>query len=107
MYDRAVTHPRERLVQIARLAGAGAFTERFGPPQTAEPETEALRGLVEERIDTIAAALVGEAAASDDVIDTESGQAYLEDRLQTLGDLLTKEQVERVRQVFRERTAAW
>jgi len=98
---------RERLLQLARLLGAEAFAGRFGPPQAAEPEADALRALIDERLAELAQALVEEAAASDDVLDTSSAQAYLEDRLRTLGDLLTPEQAERVREAFREGTAAW
>jgi hypothetical protein len=98
---------RERLLQLARLAGIEAFTERFGAPQSAAPEPGALRGLVDERLDAIARALVEEAASSDDVTDTASAAAYLEDRLATLGDLFTKQQEERLRSAFRERTKGW
>lgn len=107
VYHRHVTPQRERLLQIARLAGSEAFLERFGPPQTAEPTIEALRALVEERLDAIAEALVAEAAASDDVTDTASAASYLDDRLRTLGDLLTEQQAERLRAAFHEKTASW
>lgn len=99
--------PRERLLQLARLIGIDVFTERFGPPQTAEPDGEALRALIEERLDSIAERLVEEAAASDDVVDRVSAEAYLEDRLRTLGDWLSTEQSERVRAAFKERTVGW
>ncbi len=98
---------RERLLQLARLAGVDAFTERFGPPQSAAPEPGALRTLVDERLGDIARALVEEAAASDDVTDTTSAVAYLEDRLATLGDLFSAEQVQALRAAFRERTKEW
>ena len=101
--------PRERLLQLARLVGADAFAQRFGPPRQvgAEPDADALRTLIEERLDHIARALVEEAAASDDVIDVASAEAYLEDRLRTLADLLTREQAERLRAAFREGTREW
>ncbi|MGB2695749.1 MAG: hypothetical protein WBD55_11275 [Dehalococcoidia bacterium] len=99
--------PRERLLQLARLIGIDAFTERFGAPQTAEPEDDALRSLVGERLESIAARLVEEAAASDDVIDRTSADSYLEDRLATLGELLSSEQVARVRVAFTAATAGW
>ena len=107
VYHRLVIPQRERLLQIARLAGGEAFLKRFGPPQTAEPAIEALRAFVGERLDAIAEALVAEAAASDDVIDAGSAASYLDDRLRTLGDLLTEEQAERVRTSFRVATAEW
>ncbi len=99
--------PRELLLQLARLVGVKAFTERLGRPQTAEPDDEALRALIEERLDHIARRLVEEAAASDDVIDSASAAAYLEDRLRTLGDVITREQAERLRTAFAEATAGW
>ena len=110
--ERLVYHPpvslqRDRLLQIARLVGAEAFAERFGPPQTAQPDLDALRALVEERLDQVAQRLVEEAAASDDVIDAASAAAYLEDRLRTLGDVLTPGQAERIRAAFEECTVAW
>lgn len=107
MYHRPVIPPRERLLQLARLVGLDAFTQRFGSPQTAEPDGDALCALIDERLDDIARSLVEEAAASDDVIDADSAQVYLEDRLGTLGDLLTGGQTERLRDSFRERTKDW
>ena len=107
MYHRRVIPERERLVQLARLVGADVFAERLGPPHTAEPDAAALRVLIDERLSQVARALVEEAAASDDVIDTAGAQAYLDDRLRTLGDLLTPEQSKRVQAAFREATAAW
>ncbi|MCH7838515.1 MAG: hypothetical protein IIC26_08415 [Chloroflexi bacterium] len=100
---------RERLLQLARLVGPLAFAERFGPPLLleTEPDAEALRALIEERIDHVAQGLVEEAAASDDVIDPASAVAYLEDRLRTLDELLTPQQTARIRSAFREGTAGW
>jgi hypothetical protein len=94
-------------MQIARLAGADAFAARFGLPQTARPAPEALRALIEERLAEIARHLVEEAAASDDVLDRASGEAYLDDRLRTLGGLLTEEQSARLREAFRAGTEEW
>ena len=107
LYYRHVKPPRELLLQLARLIGVEAFTERLGRPQTAEADDEALRALIEERLDHIARRLVEEAAASDDVIDSASAAAYLEDRLRTLGDVITPEQAERLRAAFAEATAGW
>jgi hypothetical protein len=98
---------RERLLQLARLAGGEVFVERFGAPQSAEPDAAALRAFLDERMDAIASALIAEAAASDDVVDRASAGAYLEDRLRTLGDLLSEEQAAWVRTLFRDGTAAW
>jgi hypothetical protein len=98
---------RERLHQLARLVGSEAFVARFGPPDSAEPDREALHALIDEHCDEIAARLVDEAAASDDVIDPESAQAYVDDRLRTFDDLLTPEQAERLRTAFAGKTSGW
>ena len=105
MYHRAVMPERERLFQIARLSGIEAFSARFGPPQTAEPDAEALASFVDEHGAGIARGLIEEAAASDDVTDSESAQSYLDDRLRTLA--LAQETAARVRAAFREGTKAW
>jgi hypothetical protein len=92
---------------MARLIGIDAFIEHFGPPQTAEPDGDSLRTLINQRLDEVARALVEEAAASDDVLDVESALAYLDDRLRTLGALVTPAQADRLRAAFVERTKAW
>lgn len=107
MYHRRVIPPQERLIQLARLIGLDAFVEAFGAPQSAEPTDDALRALVAQHLDHIATALVEEAAASDDVIDGASAQAYLEDRLRTLADVLDAEQAERLRAAFVDGTKDW
>ena len=98
---------QERLVQLARLAGADVFSERFGSPQTATPDADALASLVGERLDQIAQGLIEEAVASDDVIDAASAQVYLDDRLRTLGDLFTPEQSAAIRVAFQAATEGW
>ena len=107
MYDLPVSLPRARLLQLARLVGVDFFTERFGPAQTAEPELDALRALVAERLDQIAQALVAEASASDDVLDQASATVYLEDRLSAFDDLINDEQAERLRGAFLKLIAGW
>lgn len=97
----------ERLRQLVRLIGHDVFVNRFGPIDTAAPEAGALRALIDERCDEIAAALIGEAAASDDVTDPESARAYVDDRLRTLDDLLTPEQAERLLTAFVGKTSGW
>ncbi len=98
---------QERLVQLARLAGLDVFSQRFGSPQTAAPEAGALASLVGERLDQIAQGLIEEAAASDDVIDAASAQAYLDDRLRTFGDLFTAENSTAIRAAFQAATEGW
>jgi hypothetical protein len=98
---------RERLVQLARLSGIDAFVERFGSPQSAQPDAGELRAFVDEHVVALADGLVSEAAASDDITGQESAASYLDYRLATLGDLLTQDQSERVQEVFADRTARW
>ncbi|MEX2159084.1 MAG: hypothetical protein WEB04_06730 [Dehalococcoidia bacterium] len=98
---------REKVIQIARLADIDAFTQRFGAPQTSEPDEAALRAFVAERAESIGHGLVEEAAASDDVTDIESAESYLEDRLQTLSSVIDAEAASRVRAAFRGGTKAW
>lgn len=98
---------RESMMQLARLIGLEHFLKRFGSPQTAEPDTESLAGLVEERLDAIAGGLVAEAASSDDVIDGASAQAFFEDRLKTLGKLIGEEHRRALAAAFAESTKDW
>ena len=98
---------QERLVQLARLAGVDVFSERFGPARTATPDAGALASLVGEQLEQIAQGLVGEAAASDDVIDAAGAELYLDDRLRTLGDLFTPEQSAAIRAAFQSATEGW
>ncbi len=98
---------RESMMQLARLIGLEHFLERFGSPQTAEPDAESLAGLVEERLDAIANGLVAEAAASDDVIDRVSAQDFFEDRLETLGELIGEEHQRALSTAFAESTKDW
>lgn len=107
MYHRRVIPHREQILQLARLTGIDAFSERFGPPQTADPTPDALRAFVGERLDELARHLVEEAAASDDVTDVVSAESYLDDRLVVLAELLTDSQAESIRSAFRERIAGW
>jgi hypothetical protein len=95
------------LRQLARLVGHDAFVGRFGPLDTASPDRDALGALIDKRCDEMAAALVEEAAASDDVTSPETAQAYLDDRLRTLGDILTPEQAERLLTAFAGKTSGW
>ena len=98
---------QERLVQLARLAGGDVFSDRFGSPQTAAPDADALTSLVGERLDQIGQGLIEEAVASDDVIDAASAQVYLDDRLRTLGDLFSPEQSAAIRAAFQTVTEGW
>ncbi len=98
---------RESMVQLARLIGLEQFLERFGSPNTADPDAEGLAGLVGERLDAIASGLVAEAAASDDVIDGASAQVFLKDRLETLGELIGEKHQGTLAAACAERTNDW
>jgi len=88
---------REALTQLARLMGEEELVSRFGQAQAADPDAETLAGLVAGHVDDIARGLVAEAAASDDVLDRESGMEYIDDRLRTLSDLMEAEQAVAIR----------
>ena len=98
---------RESMMQLARLIGLEQFLGRFGSPHTAEPDFESLAGLVEERLDVIASGLVAEAAASDDVIDGASAQVFLNDRLETLGELIGEKHQRALAAACAESTKDW
>ena len=106
-YHRRMIPRRESMMQLARLIGLEHFLKRFGSPQTAEPEAADLAGLVEERLDAIASGLVAEAAASDDVIGADSAQAFLVDRLETLGELIGEQHRRSLIVAFDESTKDW
>ena len=101
--------PRQQLLQLARLIGLDAFAQRFGSPRLLDelPDADALRALVDERLEHVARRLVEEAAASDDVTDGSSARAYLEHRLRTLRELISPGQSERIQTLFGEGTAEW
>jgi hypothetical protein len=106
-YHRAMLPKQERLRQFARLVGYDAYLARVGSLDATEPDPAAIHSLVDERCDEIAAALVAEAAASDDVISPETAQAYVDDRLRMLDDLITPEQAERLLTAFIGKTSGW
>ena len=109
MYHRFVIPPRQQLLQLARLIGLDAYAERFGSPRLVDgmPDADALRALVDERLEHVAAHLVEEAVSSDDVTDRASANGYLEHRLRTLRELISPEQSTQIQAIFGERTAEW
>jgi hypothetical protein len=70
-------------------------------------DAERLLALLSERLERLARGLLEEAAASDDVVDAASAEAYLEDRLAFFGELLAEEQRRRVRDLFRTAARRW
>jgi len=99
--------------QMARILGRDEFGQRLGlplgqtPPSLTSEQVTALQSLAEEHIDDIVRAMLEEAAACDDVISAGSALAYLDDRLVFLGELLTEDQKERVRQGFARYASQW
>lgn len=106
------TNP-EALLQLARILGRDALFARLGiqgsgvPPELSETQLSAARALAGERVDDLVRALLEEAAACDDVIDAASGLAYLEDRLDFLGELLSEETRARVREGYGAVARGW
>ena len=107
-----MTNP-EAILQLARLTGRAEFQAALGIPQGEEPasldgeQRARLQELVETRIDVLTTALLDEAMASDDVVDSGSATAYLQDRLTFLGDLISPAQRDRIAATFERRVAAW
>lgn len=106
------TNP-EALLQLARILGRDELFARLGiqgtgvPPELSEAQLSAGRSLAGERVDDLVRALLEEAAACDDVINAASGLAYLEDRLDFLGELLTEETRSQVRQGYGAVARGW
>ncbi len=73
----------------------------------ADHDSGLLRQLVDERMDRVVAGLVAEAASSDDVIDRQTGIAYLDARLRDLAPFLTPGQVDRLRAAALELIHRW
>jgi hypothetical protein len=67
----------------------------------------ALQNLIDRRIGYVLGAVLEEAMASDDVVDSATAMDYLRDRLNFLGDLMTAEQRIRLTEMFEGRVAAW
>lgn len=99
--------------QMARILGRDEFAQRLGLPANETPSSlspeqlAALQSLAEEHLDDLVRAMLEEAAACDDVISAGGALAYLDDRLAFLGELLTEEQKERVRQGFAQYASQW
>lgn len=101
----------ERLTRLARLGGRDAFVGSVGHPEAIRELSSAQRGalaaFVDARIERIAAGLVEEAAASDDVLSAADAEAFVADRLAEFGDALTEEQARAVARAARDRLASW
>jgi hypothetical protein len=98
-----------RIRQLARLLGDEALPASVSADEGAlsSEQMERLRASVEASLPRLAQGLLEEAVASDDVVDTASADAFLEDRLLFLGDLLTEEQSRAIREEYRKASERW
>jgi hypothetical protein len=98
-----------RIRQLARLLGDEALPAALAADEGAVPveQRERLRASVEAGLPRIAQGLLEEAVASDDVVDAASADAFLEDRLGFLGDLLTEAQRQAIREEYRRASQRW
>lgn len=91
------------LVQLIRLLGRADALAAIGveaepdPATLGEAQVERLAELLDARLESVAAELVEEAAASDDVAGSAAGMAFVDDRIAAFADLLRAEQAERLR----------
>ena len=88
----------EALAQLSRLLGDASLR--------AAPD-DALRRAVSSSLDRLADSLVAEAAASDDVFDRDSAQAYLDHRLAFLAAAVDDDQLNALQQAVTGRIAQW
>jgi hypothetical protein len=107
-----MTNP-EAILQLARLTGRDAFLQAIGqssgeePAELSDQQLEDVHALVDASINRIASGVLDEAMASDDVIDSASALVYLDDRLDFLGDLLTREQRENISAKVEGQVKSW
>ena len=96
--------PSMQVTQLARLLGrSDLLTWDLESPG---PRAE-LERAVEDGFDRLTQGVLEEAAASDDVVDAASADAFIDDRLAFLGDLLTGDQRRRLREACRRVTEGW
>jgi hypothetical protein len=91
-----VANTPEARTQLARLAG----DERLRTAADTEP-------LLDQSFGTIVDGLASEAAASDDVSDTETALQYLEGRLSFFEGLISASQSERLKEALRAKISSW
>ncbi len=99
-----------QLAQLARLLGDEELRKAYFGGGRAGVEAigiDRLRALVDERLERLARGLLAEAAASDDVVDSTSAEAYLDDRLAFFGELLSEEQGARLRELYMSAARRW
>lgn len=101
------------LMHLTRILGRADTLAALGCAGEPDPATltaaqrERLSLLVDARLESVATALVDEAAASDDVTGRGAGRGFVRDRLATFGDLLTPEQAAALLALAEQLTADW
>ncbi len=104
---------REALLHLARMLGEERVLAPLGlsrqhlPPSLDEEQRRRLQARLEGEMGRLARALLAEAAASDDVTDRPSALAYLEDRLRSLGRLLSDGQRSQLWESLLSLTEGW
>lgn len=93
-----MTERPQALAQLARLLGDDSV-------RSATPEEISIR--LRASLDQLVEGLVAEAAQSDDVFDQQSGLAYIDKRLMSLGTVLDDELRGQLSEGARERIARW
>ncbi len=98
-----------RIRQLTRLLGEEALSSELfaAGDHLSQEQRERLQAAVEAGLPRLVQGLLEEAVASDDVVDAASADAFLEDRLLFLGDLLTEEQREAIRGEYRKASQRW
>ena len=103
----------EVMQQMERILGRDELFRALGLPAgdlpinlTAEQRVE-IDQLIETRIDELVRAMLEEAAACDDVVNTATALDYVEDRLSFLGELVNEDQRRRVRDGFERFASRW
>ena len=91
------THP-EALAQLSRLLGEAL------PAAASRAEAQAA---IERQFSRLVDGLVAEAAASDDVYDSDSAFEFIDARLRDLTAWLSNEQSSRLRGAIRGKIEAW
>jgi hypothetical protein len=102
----AFVHLIRLLGREPALAALGATSEP-DPARLSAEQRQTLAGLVDGAIDNVAAQLVSEAAASDDVRSVSDARAFIRDRIAGFGDLLDHRQSERVLALADATTMRW
>jgi hypothetical protein len=88
----------EVLAQLARL---------LSDEELRSAENDAVHAAVDKKFWSLVEGLLGEAAVSDDVSDRASAEAYLESRVEFLGEVLGAEQRSLLRETLIRGVSSW